>query len=396
MNNSPFSELEWRSIMLQQQGLLEQIPSLPALVQQLSYVQIDSINVVERAHHHVLHSRLADYQPLTLQHAVQQGQLFEYWSHAAAFLPMAAYRFSLFRKRQLANGERHWHEPDLQLMQQLLQRIRQEGPLSAAAFAQPRRAASSGWWDWQPAKKALEQLFMHGEIMAVRGERFQKIYDLAERVIPAGTNCKVPEENDYARYLIQRYLTAHGVGTVGQIGYLRKNSKALLQPVLQQMLEQAELAEFSINNKVHYYLPQLAVPAAVENRVWLLNPFDNLLIQRDKLKQWFDFDYQIEVYVPAAKRQYGYYSLAILWQTQFVGRVDVKADRQTGTLLLQHLALQENAYTTGSVAADFISAFELAVAAYCRFNRCRRWKLVSCTDKRLKQHYRRLQHVDAD
>lgn len=393
MNNSPFSASEWIRIMQQRQGLLQPPSSVAAAVQQLGYLQIDSINVVERAHHHVLHSRMPAYQTPALDDAVADGQLFEYWAHAAAYLPMADYRFSLYRKQQLKSGERHWHEPDRVLMAQVLARLQHEGPLKASDFSDNSKRTGS-WWDWKPAKKALEQLFMQGDIMAVRRERFQKIYDVTERVLPRSVNTELPTAAEYCRYLIQRYLQAHGFGTAAHIGYLRKNIRQPLQAALDTMLEQGELMQFSYQNKAHYFQPSQAVPAGAGNTVWLLNPFDNLLIQRERLKQWFNFDYQIEVYLPAAKRQFGYYSLAILWQEVMAGRVDVKADRASKTLLLQRLTLETAAYTgAGTVCSDFLSAFEQAVAAYARFNGCVRWKLVACNNAQLKQHYRRLQYL---
>lgn len=238
---------------------------------------------------------------------------------------------------------------------------------------------------------------MHGEVMALRRDNFQKVYDLTERVLPSKVDTRLPDEAEFCRYLIQRYLQAHGFGTAGQIGYLRKNIKAALQTELNHMQEQGELAQFSYQGKTHYFLPEVD-SAAIEtgNTVWLLNPFDNVLIQRERLKQWFNFDYQIEVYVPAQKRRFGYYSLAIMWQTQMVGRVDVKADRASKTLLLQQLTLEESAYDShGLLSSSFIEAFVQAVAAYTRFNDCVRWKLVSCNDTLLKQRYRRLQYLQA-
>lgn len=396
MKGSPFSAKEWIHILLQQQGLLTQPASVEAAVTQLGYVQIDSINVVQRAHHHVLHSRLAKYQPDMLNTAVANGHVFEYWAHAAAYLPMADYRFSLFRKHQLTQGERHWHEPDLQMMAQVLARIRDEGPLTASDFNDDIKSRGS-WWDWKPAKKALEQLFMHGDVMALRRDNFQKVYELTERALPATVDKTLPDEAEFCRYLIQRYLQAQGFGTAAQIGYLRKNIKPALQTELNHMLEQGELGQFSYQGKAHYYLAETKMPALDSaNRLWLLNPFDNLLIQRERLKQWFDFDYQIEVYVPAEKRRFGYYSLALLWQTQLVGRVDVKADRASKTMLLQQLTLDAPVYdSTGAVQSGFMLAFEQAVAAYSRFNNCVRWKLVACNNKQVKQHYRRLQYIQA-
>ncbi|WP_088212623.1 winged helix-turn-helix domain-containing protein [Shewanella sp. Shew256] len=387
--SSPFSPREWLQLNMQQQGLLQPHASVSELISRLGYVQIDSINVVERAHHHVLHSRMPQYQTQMLDTALAQGEIFEYWSHAAAYLPIADYRFSLQRKQLLQNGGKHWFEPDDKVMQEVRARIRAEGPLKASDF-EHTEGKNGAWWDWKPAKKALEHLFMRGELMVVRREKFQKCYDLTERVLPSHINTQAPSEGEFARHLIERYLDAHAFGSAAQMAYLRKGIKAHVSEQLAAMQSQGELASFKAEGQWYFYRPELQITAALPNRVWLLNPFDNLLIQRQRLKQWFDFDYQIEVYVPAEKRQYGYYSLAILWRDRFVGRVDVKAERQSGLLLLQQLTLEAG---FDGMDDDFCAAFEAAVTEYARFNGCSRWKLVKANHKAFKQKYARQQKI---
>ncbi|MFB2781406.1 winged helix-turn-helix domain-containing protein [Shewanella mangrovisoli] len=387
--SSPFSSCEWLQLNMQQQGLLQPHASVSELISRLGYVQIDSINVVERAHHHVLYSRMPQYQTQMLDTALVQGEIFEYWSHAAAYLPIADYRFSLQRKQLLQNGGKHWFEPDDKVMQEVRARIRAEGPLKASDF-EHTEGKNGAWWDWKPAKKALEQLFMRGELMVVRREKFQKCYDLTERVLPSHINTQAPGESEFARHLIERYLDAHAFGSAAQMAYLRKGIKAHVSEQLTAMLSQGELASFKAEGQWYFYRPELQITAVIPNRVWLLNPFDNLLIQRQRLKQWFDFDYQIEVYVPAEKRQYGYYSLAILWRDRFVGRVDVKAERQSGLLLLQQLTLEAG---FDGMDDDFCEAFEAAVTEYTRFNGCSRWKLVKANHKAFKQKYARQQKI---
>ncbi|GGI89216.1 hypothetical protein GCM10007978_28690 [Shewanella hanedai] len=353
--------------------------SVSEAVAQLSYVQIDSINVVERAHHHVLYNRIADYQTSLLDTAMANQEIFEYWSHAAAYLPIADYRFSLWQKNALKQGGKHWFEPEHKVMREVKAKIIAEGPLKASHFANTSTAANTGWWDWKPAKKALEQLFMQGELMVAHRDKFQKVYDLTERVLPANVNCEIPDDTEFARHLIYRYLTAHGFGTVKQIIYLRKNIKSILVKTLNEMCLAGEIAHFTESDQAYFYLPNLKPITSIEDRVWLLNPFDNLVIQRQRLKQLFDFNYQIEVYVPAIKRQFGYYSLPILWKDRFIGRVDVKADRKAGILLLQKLTIEEGVFGTRSKSSDleeFIAAFRYAVDEYAMFNNCDEWELV--------------------
>lgn len=217
---------------------------------------------------------------------------------------------------------------------------------------------------------------MQGKLMVARRDKFQKVYDLAERVWPDHREQVPPTEAEFADYLIDRCLQSQAVATVQQIGYLRKNMQAVLKSQLQQQLEQGRLQSFMLDGKVWYYRPQLVLTdklvAKMPNKVWLLSPFDNLVIQRDRLKQLFNFDYQIEVYVPAAKRQIGYYSLPILYKDQFIGQVDVKADRTSKTLLLQHVVLDEQIKLTDALKA----ALTKAVVDYASFNGCDSWQLV--------------------
>ncbi len=385
----PLTIDEWLRLNLQRQGLLQPAASAASVIRQLGYVQIDSINVVERAHHHVLHSRLPGYHPEQLQQAIADKEVFEYWAHAAAYLPMSDYRYSLQRKQQLSQGDKHWFEPDEPLMREVLARVRAEGPLKASDFEHPSDQRGS-WWDWKPAKKALEQLFMRGELMVVRRERFQKVYDLAERVLPPGIDTRVPDDDEFGRYLVNRFLNANGFGSEAQFAYLRKGMRPVIKRVLAQGLEAGELQRFKVDGQQYFCPAELSAAPMIPERVWLLNPFDNLVIQRNRLKQWFGFDYQLEVYLPQEKRIYGYYSLAILWRQQFIGRVDVKADRPRQCLLLQNLVLEPE-YANRPLDDVLLAELARAIADYARFNACERWKLVRSNHKGLKQLWRHQQ-----
>ena len=171
-----------RRIALSAQGLLQTQPfgrginGARTAVNHIGYVQIDTISVVERAHHHVLYSRVPDYTPAMLNQMLLDRDVFEYWSHAAAFLPIQDFRFSLPYKHAIKNGQTHWYKnPDQKLMAELLARIRSEGPLKSrdVEAATENRGV---WWDWKPAKKALEQLYMQGDLMVSSREGFQKTY----------------------------------------------------------------------------------------------------------------------------------------------------------------------------------------------------------------------------
>jgi uncharacterized protein YcaQ len=379
MSSMPLSPAQWVQLNLQQQGLHQSRrgkAATLAIIEQLGYVQIDSINVVERAHHHVLQSRIANYQPQWLDELMAERKIFEYWSHAAAYLPMQDFRFSLFRKQQLQQGKKHWFAPDHQMMQLVRARITAEGPLKASDFT--ATAAKNGpWWDWQPAKQALEQLFMHGELMVLRREKFQKVFELTERILPAGLDLRVPTLDEFVGHLITRYLQSHGCGSAAQISYLRAGLKPEVQQQLLARQAGGELGSFIRQGQRYFYPENLPELAPLSHKVRLLNPFDNLLIQRQRLQHWFDFDYQIEVYVPAEKRKIGYYSLPVLYRQQLIGQMDVKAVRAEKVLLVQHLVLSEATRLT----AGLRQALTEALDDYAVFNRCDQWQLVKATPK---------------
>ena len=363
----PWAQL--RQLMLKRQQLgsaLSGRAGVLAVIEQLGYVQIDSVHVVERAHHHVLFDRVRDYQASWLDDLLEQRQIFEYWAHAAAYLPMRDYRFSLYRKHQLQQGQQHWFPADHQQMREVRARIRAEGPLKASDFAAPDGKKGGSWWNWQPAKKALEQLYMQGELMVVRRERFQKVLDLTERVLPAGTDTRLPDEREYGLHLIDQYLHSQLVGTAAQISYLRRGIKPLISQLLQELEHSGVLQSFSWQGQRYYGKADSWQPVRHKKQLWLLNPFDNLLIQRQKLQHWFNFDFQLEIYQPAEKRQFGYYTLALLWGNEFVGLADVKAERASGRLLLQHLRVEPSALKDD----DFTAAFVSAVSKYAAFNGC--------------------------
>jgi len=374
LSQLPMSPQELVQLSLQQQGLLQfqcgKTGTLAA-IEQLGYVQIDSINVVERAHHHVLHSRVSDYQPQWLDVLMAEKQIFEYWSHAAAYLPMSEFRFSLYRKQQLAAGKKHWFAADHQEMRQVRAKLQAEGPLKASDFEKSQDKNGS-WWDWQPAKQALEQLYMQGELMVVRRDKFQKVYDFTEHVLPSNVDCTVPTTQEYAEHLIGKFLQSHAFGTAQQISYLRPEMKKPVQQQLLMMQEAGVVTCFHYAQQQYFWDPALETRVQKSSRLHLLNPFDNFVIQRQRLQHWLNFDYQIEVYVPAAKRKVGYYSLLILYQGRLIGQLDVKADRQLGVLMLQHLLLMPDVKLTETLAR----ALREALQAYAGFNGCLQWQLV--------------------
>jgi len=343
-----------------------------AAIRHLSYIQIDTISVIQRAHHHTLWNRNPRYQLSHLNQLLEQKEIFEYWSHAAAYLPMQDYRFSLFRKHAIASGaQNHWYARDRKMMRYVLDRITAEGPLMAKDFEYSGKKVAD--WGSKPAKQALEYLFMQGDLMVPKRQNFHKVYDLTERVLPKDINDRAPTANEYARFLIKRFLIANGVAKLSEITYLLKQVKPIVLAAAEELLENNELIPIQINtidDKTNYLtLPEsleLLNKPLLKRKLKILSPFDNLLIQRKRMATLFDFDYQIECYVPEKKRQYGYFVLPILWGGKFAGRMDCKADRKTGVLHIHRLFTESWVKDSKS----FMAAFEPELEAFMQFNQC--------------------------
>ena len=351
-------------------------------IEHLAYIQIDTISAIQRAHHHTLWNRNPHYKTSHLDQLIADKKIFEYWSHAAAYLPMCDFRYSLHRKQALLTGnQNHWYVRDKQLMRFVLKRIAAEGPLMAKDFVNTGK--KRGEWTTKPAKQALECLFMQGELMVSSRINFHKVYDLTERVLPSTINISVPTQEEYARFLITRYLRANGLGQATEIAYLLKNTKPLISESLLEMHSAGELLQINVDGNTYFALPatlELLSCSLVRNKLKILSPFDNLLIQRKRMKALFDFNYQIECYVPEAKRQYGYFSLPILWDGKLVARMDCKAERKESLLHIQHLALESCLVKTDA----FTLALSKELESFMQFNNCSNLKLHRTTPTNFK------------
>lgn len=343
-----------RRLFLHTQGLLRHAQfgrgkqATLRVIKQLGYIQIDTISVLDRAHHHVLKTRVPNYTESMLDHLQRRDrEIFEYWAHAAAYLPMNDYRYCL----PMMHGFSERRLPHPKLAGEVLARIRAEGPLQSRDFENPGGRQSSGWWDWKPAKQALESLFLRGELMITRRDGFQKVYDLTENVLPADIDTTLPSREEWCRFIVLRMLGALGTGTAMDLGYARTTIRRFtgtqiqqdLERVLEALVADEQVIRIDAGRMTFYSTPaQLAqLPLRLGKRqLRFLSPFDNLIINRRRTAALFDFNYQIECYVPEAKRKYGYYCLPILWGDELVGRLDAKAVRQTETLEVRLLHLE--------------------------------------------------------
>ena len=361
------------------------------VVEHLGYVQIDTISVIERAHHHVLWTRMPGYRPEHLHQAqAWERTIFEYWGHAASYLPMMDYRFYLPMMKSFHEPKgawyRGWAEKYDSLLEPVKKRIREEGPLAARDFEHP--AGRKGpWWDWKPAKAALELLFWRGELMVRERRGFERIYDLTERGLPAGTDTRMPTDEELGRFMIRRALTALGLACEREIrDYIRIGDRQVVSRALAGMESGGEIVRLSVHGQkgTAYALPAvlegaLGLRAARPPRVRFLSPFDNLAIFRPRLRERFGFDYAFECYVPRHKRSHGYFVLPVLFGEEIVGRLDPKADRAGKTLLVRRLAIEPEFAS----ADGLVPALARALQDFARFNGCERVRLERVLPVRL-------------
>ena len=337
----------------------------------IGYVQIDTISVVQRAHHHVLRSRLPAYSPSLLMDLEEKHRkIFEYWSHAASYLPMKDFRFSLVHKKENEKAARQWFRRDRKLMNYVFDRITNEGPLMSKDFEDTRKRTSNIPWDWKPTKRALWILFMEGKLMISGRKGFQKVFDLPERIVPNDIDLTVPSKKEYIRYLILRDLKAHGILKPAEIGYLLKGTKNIINNELLKLEKEGIIIGCSINGlKEKYYLFHQSMEllnSRLQHKVYILSPFDNLTIQRQRLSSLFDFNYNIECYVPAQKRKFGYFGLPLLYGSIFIGLIDIKADRKRKILIINNLEINFPKMTT-DVLLEKISK---EIFEFMKFNEC--------------------------
>lgn len=363
-------------------------------IETLGYVQVDTIVVIERAHHHTLWTRRPDYDPGML-HELQakDRRVFEYWGHALSYLPMTDYRYYLPRMRKFNDPRGKWERERLEkcghLMRPILERIRKEGPLGSKDFAQPPTKKILSPWDRNPMKAALEMLFWRGDLMVTERRKFQRIFDLTERVLPDGVNTSFPDNDELGKFLVRRALSAYGVATENEIRkHIDSADKQVIAKTLTDLIEAGEVTRLTVKGveDTDYFalserLETLTKLRKASPRIHLLSPFDNLVIQRERIKRLFGFDYALECYVPPAKRKYGYFVLPILWDEKLVGRLDPKADRKKKTLVINSLLLEDTLDKRGA----FLDALSQKLWDLARFNKCEKITIRKSSPAGLKK-----------
>jgi len=355
---------------------------LKRVIERLALHQIDSVNVLVRAHYLPLFSRLGAYPREALDRVTwgpkSKRRLFEYWAHEASLLPLDLQPLLRWRMARAERGIGVWGnvkpfagekraEADA-----ILKRIADEGPLAASDIAETR--GQGGWWGWSETKQALEYLFWSGLITtATRRTSFERVYDLPERVLPrAILDTPAPAEADAQRALLARSAKALGIATAGDLRDYFRLKPNDASPRIDELVEDGTLLPVAVRGwKQQAYLHRdVKVPRRISGQA-LLAPFDPLIWERARTERLFDLRYRIEIYVPAEKRVHGYYVLPFLMDGRIVARVDLKADRQAGSLIVQraHREAQAPAETAErlktelALMAGWLGLDRVAVAA---------------------------------
>lgn len=325
---------------------------------QLGLLQIDSVNVLVRAHYLPLFSRLGSYDRALLDTntLAKSKRFFEYWGHAASLLPMDCQPLMRWRMARALRGEGIWrqlqafaHERRAEA-DNILQRISTAGPLAASDLAPAAGRAAKGaakeMWAWSEVKHAIEWLFWAGLIVAThRRGSFERVYDLPERVLPRTVlDHPTPSAVDAQRALLARSAKALGVATVEDLRDYFRIPAADVQLPLQQLVEEGTVIPVKVRGwRQQAYLHKDARAGRKTDGAALLSPFDPLVWYRPRTERLFDFHYRLEIYTPAHKREHGYYVLPFLLDGAIVARVDLKAERQSDTLVVQRAHLEPNA-----------------------------------------------------
>ncbi|HET7662539.1 MAG TPA: crosslink repair DNA glycosylase YcaQ family protein [Rhodanobacteraceae bacterium] len=383
--NPPFVELslgQARLLHLAAQGLLHRPRRRPsrALLEQaiarMQMLQIDTIHVVARSPYLVLFSRVGDYPASWLDDLLADGRIAECWAHEACFVTAQDYPLhraarSLRDNHWAMRRARRMQAEHAQSMQRLLDQVREHGPVRSSDFTRPQRAAGA-WWDWKPEKRWLEAWFALGELMVAQRDRFQRVYDLAEKVTARHAAGPSPvDAADARRQMLARSVLALGVARTRWVGDYFRLGKATRDD-MHDLHQSGEILPVRVHGWdkpawIHRDHAELARRAAAgrlrATHTTLLSPFDPVIWDRTRVREMFDFDYTLECYLPAHRRRHGYFVLPLLHAGRLVGRLDAKAHRSEGVFEVRMIALESDAPST-EILVDALAA---------AIDRCAHW-----------------------
>lgn len=373
----PLSQDAVRGLMIAAQGL-DNTPrpratkkAVRSIIRQMHILQIDTIHVIARSPYLVLWSRLGDYNPRWLDDLLVEGALFEYWSHAACFLPVEEYPLYRHLYESWLGGRAHkWLDEHTDVAQRVLEHVREHGQARSSDFE--RTDGQKGtWWNWKDEKVALEYLFYAGDLMVRERHNFQRIYDLRERVLAdLGETEDISREGAHEQFVLNT-IQALGVTKAEWIADYYRLSKTEARAAFKRLETQGRLMPVEVEgwNVPGYIHPanRKQVEAAAKGNIphsktTFLSPFDPLVWDRGRALELFGFDYKIEVYTPGPKRKYGYFTLPILYNNALIGRIDPKAHRKEGIFEVKAVHFEPGVVVDDALVAELKSALQACAA----------------------------------
>jgi uncharacterized protein YcaQ len=348
MPRESLSQAQARRVALAAQGFLDRRHAVPTMrtfqrtLARTGVLQVDSVNVLQRAHYMPLYSRMGPYDVELLRRAAERPprRVVEYWAHVQAFMPVELWPAMRHRMDDYrATRGKWWNEVTDEVAAGLLAAVAARGPSTARDLDDGAERSREHWgWNWSEARKGLDYLFMTGQLaIARRNTQFEVVYDLPERVLPAEVLAQpTPTRAEASRELVRRAAMSHGVATAPCLRDYYRMPAADVAPAVADLVESGELVPVSVEGwrRPAYLHRDARLPRRIGARA-LLSPFDPVVWERERTERLFDFRYRIEIYTPAAKRVHGYYVLPFLLGDRIVARVDLKADRRAGVLLVK-------------------------------------------------------------
>ena len=313
---------------------------LNLLIQRLGLLQIDSVNVFERSHYLPVFARLGSYDKALLDALTfaRRGPYTEYLAHVATFIPTVDLPLFGFRKERIRAKQSHdaWVQGNRPMLDWLLAELADKGPLPASRFEHVENVRKGPWWGWSEVKLGLEYLFEWGDVVSAGRRNFERVYALPEQVLPPAVIEARIEKDAAVRELVRRSIRALGIGTVGDVADYYRLYNAEAKTALEELVDAGEVRRVAVPgwNATAYLDAAARIPRRIETAA-LLSPFDPVVWERTRALRMFGFHYRIEIYTPAPKRIYGYYTLPVLVDEALAGRIDVKSDRQRGVLRVQ-------------------------------------------------------------
>ncbi|QEO09565.1 winged helix-turn-helix domain-containing protein [Protaetiibacter larvae] len=316
---------------------------LNLLLERLGLLQLDSVNVLERSHYLPVFARLGSYDKALLDRLTfaRRGPYREYWAHEAALIPTSdwplfRWRMDDYRAYFAGDGD-PWLAAHADTLAWLRAELAEKGPLPASAIERDANAPRRGsWWEWDEVKRGLERMFRVGEVVSGGRTRFERIYALPEQVLDPAVHTREVPRAEAVHALMERSARAHGIGTLSDLADYYRLKTVDAKPALQRLVDEGVVHEVTVPGwrKPAYLHRDARIPRRIEAAA-LLSPFDPVVWERERALRMFGFHYRIEIYTPAPKRRYGYYTLPVLVDEALVGRIDLKNDRQRGVLRVQ-------------------------------------------------------------